>query len=294
MYTVRLKLPARIKNEEVPHFAELFDSVGFSAARLNAKGENDHTADWVLQWICEDSPRMDHANDALKIITDIEGKFEVEETPDIDWLAHSYQKFPAFDVGPFFIYGSHYEGEIDPAKFGLQIDAATAFGSGEHGTTEGCLKAMVWLEEQGLCPWHVLDMGTGSGILAIAAWKMWKTPVLAVDNDEEAVRVTEHHRILNKIPDGKMNILTAVGDGFAAEIVQQRKPYELVIANILAGPLKEMAGDLVSVLDEGGRVILSGILDDQADSVREAYEAQGLRAAQQFQIDGWTTFVLIS
>ena len=287
MYTVRLKLPARIKNEEVPHFAELFDSVGFSAARLNAKGENDHTADWVLQWICEDSPRMDHANDALKIITDIEGKFEVEETPDIDWLAHSYQKFPAFDVGPFFIYGSHYEGEIDPAKFGLQIDAATAFGSGEHGTTEGCLKAMVWLEEQGLCPWHVLDMGTGSGILAIAAWKMWKTPVLAVDNDEEAVRVTEHHRILNKIPDGKMNILTAVGDGFAAEIVQQRKPYELVIANILAGPLKEMAGDLVSVL-------LSGILDDQADSVREAYEAQGLRAAQQFQIDGWTTFVLIS
>ena len=294
MYTVRLKLPARIKNEEVPHFAELFDSVGFSAARLNAKGENDHTADWVLQWICEDSPRMDHANDALKIITDIEGKFEVEETPDIDWLAHSYQKFPAFDVGPFFIYGSHYEGEIDPAKFGLQIDAATAFGSGEHGTTEGCLKAMVWLEEQGLCPWHVLDMGTGSGILAIAAWKMWKTPVLAVDNDEEAVRVTEHHRILNKIPDGKMNILTAVGDGFAAEIVQQRKPYELVIANILAGPLKERAGDLVSVLDEGGRVILSGILDDQADSVREAYEAQGLRAAQQFQIDGWTTFVLIS
>ena len=294
MYTVRLKLPARIKNEEVPHFAELFDSVGFSAARLNAKGENDHTADWVLQWICEDSPRMDHANDALKIITDIEGKFEVEETPDIDWLAHSYQKFPAFDVGPFFIYGSHYEGEIDPAKFGLQIDAATAFGSGEHGTTEGCLKAMVWLEEQGLCPWHVLDMGTGSGILAIAAWKMWKTPVLAVDNDEEAVRVTEHHRILNKIPDGKMNILTAVGDGFAAEIVQQRKPYELVIANILAGPLKEMAGDLVSVLDEGGRVILSGILDEQADSVREAYEAQGLRAAQQFQIDGWTTFVLIS
>ena len=237
-------------------------------------------------------PNLDDARAGLTLITDIAGDFEVEETPDIDWLSHCYQQFPAFEVGPFFIYGSHHAGDVPDDMFGLQIDAATAFGSGEHGTTAGCLEAMVWLKEQGMCPWHVLDMGTGSGILAIAAWKLWKTPVLAVDNDAEAVRVTEHHRVLNGVPDGKMNILSAVADGFAADIVQQRKPYELVIANILAGPLKDMAGDLAGVVDDGGRVILSGILDEQADSVRTAYEAQNMRVLKEFHIDGWTSFIL--
>ncbi|NCT41320.1 MAG: hypothetical protein GW778_06645 [Alphaproteobacteria bacterium] len=298
MFTVRVTLPKTLKNEEVPHFAELFDSAAFSAARLDADGGNDHTADWILEWLCEDAPSLDNAKAGLDAVAqgldlDLDhAAFVVEDTPDIDWLAHSYQQFPAFDVGPFFIYGSHHDGAVPADKFGLQIDAATAFGSGEHGTTAGCLEAMVWLEEQGLCPWHVLDMGTGSGILAIAAWKLWKTPVLAIDNDAESVRVTEHHRVLNAIPDGKMNILTAVGDGFAAEIVQQRKPYELVIANILAGPLKDMAGDLEAVVDDGGRVILSGILDEQADSVEAAYKAHGLSVIRTINIGGWTTFIL--
>ncbi|MFK7840297.1 MAG: 50S ribosomal protein L11 methyltransferase [Bdellovibrionales bacterium] len=298
MYTVRLKLPATITNDKVPHFAELFDSVGFSAARLNEKNQNDHTAPWVLEWICEFAPNLDHVTDALSIILNannlasIAGDFYIEKTPDIDWLSHSYQAFPAFEVGPFFIYGSHYDGDLPKDKLGLQIDAATAFGSGEHGTTAGCIEAMEWLEAQGLCPWHVLDMGTGSGILAIAAWKLWKTPVLAVDNDAAAVRVAEHHRVLNNVPDGKMNILCEVGDGFAADIVQQRRPYELVIANILAGPLKEMAADLCAVLDDGGRVILSGILNEQADSVREAYEGQGMAVLKEIKLDGWTSFIL--
>jgi len=290
VFTVRLHLPKTITNEEVPHFAELFDSVGFSAARV----ENKHTGDWVLEWICDIAPNLDHARAALVHISDVSGDFEIQDTPDIDWLSHSYQQFPAFAVGPFFIYGSHHEGDVPEEAFGLQIDAATAFGSGEHGTTAGCLEAMVWLKEQGMCPWHVLDMGTGSGILAVAAWKLWKTPVLAVDNDAEAVRVAEHHRVLNGIPDGKMNILNAVGDGFAAEIVQQRAPYELVIANILAGPLKEMAADLANVVDDGGRVILSGILDEQAEGVKAAYEAQNLHVAKTIQIDGWTSFILQS
>lgn len=295
MFTVRLTLPASTKNEEVPHFAELFDSAAFSALRV----DNDRNESWVLEWLCEDEPSLECAPTRLEILAKVHsvdiseaGSLTCEATPERDWLAYSYSDFPAFDVGPFFIYGSHYEGEVAADKFGLQIDAATAFGSGEHGTTAGCLEAMVWLKDQGMCPWHVLDMGTGSGILAIAAWKLWKTPVLAVDNDAEAVRVTEHHRVLNGVPDGKMNILSAVGDGFAAEIVQQRKPYELVIANILAGPLKEMAGDLAAVVDEGGRVILSGILNEQAESVQNAYEAEGLKVLRTIKLDGWTSFIL--
>ncbi len=295
MFTAQLKLPAHFKEEKLCHLAELFDSQSFTALREDRREEND----WVLEWLCDDAPDLECVPSKLAILEELHGidlsaanDINVEETPDRDWLSYSYQQFPAFEIGSFFIYGSHHEGDMPDDQFGLQIDAATAFGSGEHGTTAGCLEAMEWLKEQGMCPWHVLDMGTGSGILAIAAWKLWKTPVLAVDNDEEAVRVAEKHRVLNKIPDGKMNILTAVGDGFAADIVQQRKPYELVIANILAGPLKDMAADLSAVVDDGGRVILSGILDEQANSVQEAYEAQGMRVIKEFHIEGWTSFIL--
>lgn len=294
MYNARLRLPADFSEKEVPLLAELFDSAAFTALRENHREAND----WILEWLCDEKPDISCVSSKLAVLEEVHGldlgraQIDLEEVPERDWLSYSYQQFPAFDVGSFFIYGSHHEDEVPSDKFGLQIDAATAFGSGEHGTTAGCLEAMEWLKEQGMCPWHVLDMGTGSGILAIAAWKLWKTPVLAVDNDAEAVRVTEHHRVLNKIPDGKMNILSAVGDGFAAEIVQQRAPYELVIANILAGPLKEMAADLKAVVDEGGRVILSGILNEQADSVIEAYAAQNLKVIKTFELHGWSSLIL--
>lgn len=295
MFTARLQLPAHFNEKKLSLMAELFESEAFTVLRKNRQ-ENE---DWVLEWLCEEHPDLDCVPSKLSILAEVHdldlgdaSEVVVEETPERDWLSYSYQQFPAFTVGSFFIYGSHHENEVPDDQLGLQIDAATAFGSGEHGTTAGCLQAMEWLKDQGMCPWHVLDMGTGSGILAIAAWKLWKTPVLAVDNDPEAIKVTEKHRILNGIPDGKMNILSAVGDGFAADIVQQRKPYELVIANILAGSLRDMAGDLKAVVDDGGRAILSGILDEQAKSVIKAYEDQGLNLIHQIHLDGWSTLIL--
>ena len=178
------------------------------------------------------------------------------------------------------------------AQIGLQIDAATAFGSGEHGTTAGCLRAMLDLKDSGVCPWNVLDMGTGSGILALAAYKLWKTPVLGVDNDAEATRVSGHHRDVNTVPGNATGVIFETGDGFATDIVQTRKPFDLIIANILAGPLKEMAGDLKAVSDENGIVILSGILNTQAQSVLDVYGALGLILTKRYDIDKWSTLVL--
>lgn len=216
----------------------------------------------------------------------------IQAVPDIDWLAHSYQKFQPFSVGPFFIYGGHYEGKVPDAQIGLQIDAATAFGSGEHGTTKGCLQAILDLNDDGVCPWNVLDMGTGSGILGIAAWKVWKTPVLAVDIDEEPVRVACRHRDINKVPDGKTGMICEHGDGFESEIVKKRAPYDLIIANILAETLKVMAEDLKEVSDDNGHVILSGILIEQRDSVLEVYEPLGFRLEKFYELDDWVTLVL--
>lgn len=219
-------------------------------------------------------------------------EWRTEDLPDRDWLAHSYRQFPPFSVGPFFIYGSHYDGSVPEGQTGLQIDAATAFGSGEHGTTKGCLQAMLDLKGRGACPWNVLDMGTGSGILAVAAWKLWKSPVLAVDNDPEAVRVAAHHQQINGVPEGATEMTCACGEGFDEELTQKRKPYDLIIANILAVVLREMAADLKAVSDENGYVILSGILNEQAEGVRACYEAQGFRLRNRIEIGEWSTLVL--
>lgn len=298
MYTARITLPARLSQSDIDAFSHLLEDVEHAFTGLRT--ENNDQSPWTLEWITEKPQDPAMLSTRLEILCDIHGinihaaanDWAIDPVPDIDWLAHSYQQFPPFSVGPFFIYGSHYEGDVPPEQMGLQIDAATAFGSGEHGTTKGCLQAMLELKAQGVCPWNVLDMGTGSGILAIAAWKLWKTPILAVDNDEESVRVAERHRKSNKVPSGASDLTAAHGDGFASEIAQTKKPYELVIANILAGPLKDMARDLKSVVDENGYVILSGILNEQAESVLEAYQAQGLVLRKTYEIGEWSTLLL--
>lgn len=295
MKTVKLHLPSDYNEVDMAHLSEGIACLSFSALR----DENRQDSPWTAEWLVDTAPDMTDFKSKIIVnagLYDIALPsplvLDVNDVPERDWLSYSYQQFPAFSVGPFFIYGSHFDGDVPDDAFGLQIDAATAFGSGEHGTTAGCLEAMVELKDQGLCPWNILDMGTGSGILAIAAWKLWKTPVLAVDNDEEAVRVAERHREINNVPGGGMDLTCAVGDGFAAEITQQKAPYELVIANILAGPLKEMAADLKSVCDTNGYVILSGILNEQAESVIQAYEAVGLRLRDHKTIGEWSTLIL--
>ena len=216
----------------------------------------------------------------------------IEPLPEKDWLAESYKTFPPFEIGPFFIHGSHYDGDLPANKKPLQIDAATAFGSGEHGTTKGCLEAMIELKDQGHCPWNVLDMGTGSGILAIAAWKLWKTPILAVDNSEEAVRVAAHHQELNGVSNASSAMTCLLGDGFNTSEVENKKPFDLIIANILAGPLIDMAPALTKVADENAHIILSGMLVEQADEVWNAYKKQGLKKQNQINHGEWSTLVL--
>lgn len=298
MFTARIKLPSKLSQDDIDIFSDALGDVEHAFSGLR---ENEHEkSPWALEWITEQKQDPVELSARLTILAEVHdinieltaNDWAIDPLPDIDWLAHSYQQFPPFSVEPFFIYGSHYEGKVPAEQIGLQIDAATAFGSGEHATTKGCLLAMLELKAQGVCPWNVLDMGTGSGILAIAAWKLWKTPILAIDHDEESVRVTERHRVSNKVPDGAPNLTSAHGDGFACEVAQNKKPYEVVIANILAGPLKEMAPDLKSVVDENGYVILSGILKEQATDVLTAYKAHGLTLQKTYEIGEWSTLLL--
>lgn len=299
MHTIRLKLSNTLKNDDASTLTEgLVDiALSSSAMRENRK----YNAPWILEWIVETPPKEEDIIGRLLLqaaVFNIENheiesdRLSIEKTPDINWLEKTYEDFKPFSIGPFFIHGSHYEKETPDGQLALQIDAATAFGSGEHETTNGCLQAMLDLKGKGACPWNILDMGTGSGILALAAWKLWKSPILAVDNDPESIRVTERHAQMNGVKLSKTTLLTGCGDGFNTPIVNQQKPYELILANILAGPVIEMAPSLVRVLDDNGYAVLSGTLNEQANLVISAYEGEGLTYKNRYDIGEWTTLVM--
>jgi ribosomal protein L11 methyltransferase len=286
LFSVRVKLPADTGEGEARKISDSLSEQGHPVVVARESVKQD--ASWILEWFLPEAPEKNSLIKKLNLDVAANAVTIQKVDTDADWLSKSYQQFPPFSVGPFFIHGSHFDGKVPDGQFGLQVDAATAFGSGEHGTTKGCLLAMTDLKDSGACPWNVLDMGTGSGILGLAAWKLWKTPVLAVDNDPECVRVTEHHRSINKVPAGDFTSVT--GDGFNTEIVTEKKPFDLIIANILAAPLKEMAPDLMAVSDENGYVILSGLLTEQADDVLSAYRNFTLK--KRYDVGEWTTLLL--
>lgn len=213
----------------------------------------------------------------------------LELLPETDWLEQTWESFPPRQVGPFYIYGSHTQ-TVPPADLiGLEINAATAFGSGEHETTSGCLMALSDLKEQGMMFTRPLDMGCGSGILAMAIAKLWGVSVLAVDNDPESVRVTLSNAQMN----GCATFIEGVcNEGFEGEVVQSHGPFDLVTANILANPLCLMAASLVQTCQPGARIILSGLLTRQKNDVVSAYEVVGATLVGEKIIGDWSTLIL--
>lgn len=296
MYVARLEFPAHLSESEVFDLASAFDDITQAASTRRIDQDDDKP--WLSLWYFDNSPALQDLTSRLEIQLALYGQNldlpapQIEKLEDKNWLEEVYRAHPPFSVGPFFIYGSHFEEGAPDGQIGLMIDAATAFGSGDHGTTKGCIQAMLDLKAKGICPWNILDMGTGSGILAIAAWKLWHTPITAIDNDPEAVRIAEKYQALNEVKSGQGGMNCETGDGFNAALCAQKKPYELILANILAGPLIEMAPELKAVCDKPGYVILSGMLTTQADDVQAAYEAQSFTLKKRIDIGKWSTLSL--
>jgi len=215
-------------------------------------------------------------------------KLDVDLIPPKDWTAENLMAFPPIRVGRYFIHGSHIHDRPPAGTIPLMLDAGTAFGSGEHPTTAGCLRAIDRLARR-TRPVRVLDMGCGSGILAIAAAKTWRCRVVASDIDEEAVRMTR----LNARRNGVARWLAATdGNGYRSPLVRREAPYDLIVANILANPLCAMAPALFRALAPGGRVVLSGLLERDARRVTEAHLRMGLRLVDQHVDRGWATLML--
>lgn len=217
-------------------------------------------------------------------------KYEKILLESSNWLKDYVIEFPPVEVADFLIYGIHEKKAPKTDKIPLQIYAATAFGS-EHPTTRGCLEALCRLKNKGIRPQKILDMGTGSGILSLGAAKLFgsQAQITAVDIDEEAVIVTLQNAATNHEQE-KIN--AAVSNGYQSEFVQQNTPYDIILSNILARPLIEMASDLYKALNNGGYAILSGFVEEQKDWVISAHQKQGLSLVEVSQIDGWCTAVM--
>ena len=217
-----------------------------------------------------------------------EPELTIEPIASADWLAASYRAFPPIRVGRFHIYGSHERTPVPVGAIGLCIDAATAFGTGEHETTSGCLIALQRVAKRKQIG-NALDMGCGSGILAFAAARLWRVPVLAVDVDRKAVRVARNNARANRV--GAW-VTAVAADGYGDRRVAAAAPFDLIVANILARPLVAMAKDLASNLAPGGVAVLAGLLTGQQTQVLAAHRAQGLALVQRVPVGDWPTLVL--
>ncbi len=215
-------------------------------------------------------------------------KISVSPLPDVDWVRRSLEGLAPVIAGRFFLYGSHDRSRSRAGGISLEIDAGTAFGTGHHGTTAGCLLAFDALLKRTL-PRQILDLGCGTGVLALAAARALRRPVLASDIDPLAVTVTRDNA-RNNGAGPQIGAVTA--PGLKHRRIADRAPYDLIFANILARPLIALAGDLTRSLAPGGTVILSGLTRDQEQSVRAAYRNRGLVPSSPLRLGNWSTLVL--
>ncbi len=212
----------------------------------------------------------------------------VEPLPDQDWIRQSQLGLPPVRAGRFFLYGAHDSGRVPAGVIPIRIEAGLAFGTGHHETTTLCLEAITLVARRRK-PQRILDLGCGTGVLAIAAAKLWRRHVLASDIDPVATEVARDNARMNGA--GPV-VRVTVAEGLNSPAIRAHAPYDLVLANILAGPLRRLAPTLSGALAHGGAAVLSGLLRDQERSVSSSYRAQGLVFRQALRKGPWSALVL--
>ncbi len=215
--------------------------------------------------------------------------FAVSELPETDWVAKVQRELHPVRAGRFFVYGAHDADKVPAGAVPLLIEAAMAFGTGHHGTTQGCLEALDALIQEGATPNSIADIGCGTAVLALAAAKTWPVQVLASDIDALAVDVARANVEANGLAT-QVSCLEAAG--FDHPDLRQKSPFDLIFANILKGPLITLAPEIAEHTVSGGHVILSGLLTTQAEEVISAYRTQGFALHRRAELGDWTTLTL--
>ncbi len=233
--------------------------------------------------------RPDAAGLALLALLHQAPEFRVAKVDDRDWVAQVRAELTPVAAGRFIVYGSHDRDRIPGHLIGLEIEAAQAFGTGHHASTQGCLTALDRLARGGLVARRVADIGGGTGVLAMAAAAIWPARAIAGDIDPVATATARENVAANGFA-GRITCVTAAG--FQHPVLRARAPYDLVFANILAGPLKRLAPEMAAHQRSGGVAILSGLLTRQAPGVLAVYRGWGYARIDRVPIGEWTTLVL--
>ena len=251
--------------------------------------ENEETGLWIFEAGCDSPAPVDSFAELAQQVLGQNVQFSVTALdPEVNWVAKSLEGLAPVIAGGFYVYGSHESGPIPGGLTPMKIDAAQAFGTGHHETTTGCLEAIDKLLKRNK-PRRMLDVGTGTGVLAIALAKRTRTPVIASDIDPISVTTTIENAEQNGV--GKF-IIAIEATGLTHPTIAQNGPYDLIVANILAGPLMALAPAVGKAAQKGATIILSGILQHQARGVINAYARQGMTLTQKLQRKEWTTLML--
>ncbi len=264
---------------------EVFDPCETAVASF----EIEDGAPWVLEAYFAKKPNEQAIRDLIRpYVGDEADKAVFDAIDQKDWVRNSLEGLAPVRAGRFLVHGSHDRDKVQPNDIAIEIEAALAFGTGHHGTTHGCLMALA--DELELrTPRHIIDVGTGTGILAFAAAKALQSTVVAGDIDPVAIEVAEENAQLNKI-DQWLDLY--VGPGTQAPQARLPGHFDLVMANILAEPLRIMAPELSEVASRDGTLILSGLLTIDVEKVLPAYEALGWKLTRRYDEEGWVAMVL--
>ncbi len=245
--------------------------------------------DWLIHAYFDHEP----SDDEIALLSRLGGGApQLEQLGDANWVAMSQAGLQPIRAGRFTVHTPTFK--PDPGRINFEIDAGLAFGTGQHATTAGCLAALDLLGTNGCSFANVADVGTGTGLLAFAALALWpEARCIATDIDPVAIDVCQENAAINRVRlgHGAGELLLAVADGMDSPMLAARAPFDLVVANILAGPLIERAPDFAKALTPGGTIILAGLLDNQADAVIAAYEMLGLTVADRGSGE-WPVLVL--
>ncbi len=249
----------------------------------------DRPQDWVLEAWYPTEPDATQKLEISDLFGNVAPIFEVEKLPDEDWLTLSQQGVEPIRAGRFYIRTPDHPPADDAINFA--IPASQAFGTGQHETTAGCLEMLDIMKRQGVIARNIADIGTGTGLLVFAAMHLWKGAyATASDIDDVCAGVVAGNAELNGVPLGadRGELTMVIANGMDDELLQARGPYNLLIANILAGPLVELAADFSASVTPGGSVLLAGLLETQESRVRRAYTRAGFRLARRMVNGDWS------
>jgi len=268
----------RAEAEALPESADLFIHADELPVIVADEPDPHAPDDWRIHAYFAEQPTTQELVLLRRLAANCEPEVEhLEDTTD--WVTMSQQGLGPIRAGRFFVHTPMHYADRPADTVNFEIDAGLAFGTGQHDTTAGCLSALDWLKVSGKQFRNVADIGTGTGLLAFAAMALWpEAKAIATDIDDIAVKVTEENAAINgvRLGHGPGELLLAVADGMDHPLITARAPYDLLIANILAGPLIELAPDFAKSVAPGATLVLAGLLDTQADAVIESYLAEGM------------------